>query len=415
MKMLLKIKHICTLLVVVLMFSCEEGVDSDNRAPVLGDFVFNVLENISDDEIINSLIASDPNLLNSDESETLNFELIGNSENLFELTQDGDLSLATGAALSFDNPIHELLVEVTDSAGNSDTGIITIYVSENEPPIVNPAVFAKGDNITDDIVIGVVTGIDPNTALDITFSISENSNDLFEITPEGELSLADGMVLDINTASQHIITVAASDGYLEGTAEITIVVLDPSDFVLRLEISDSNQLITLNTQTDGDFEVDWGDGTITSETTNPTHIYAESGAYLIRIRGAIFPQFRLGATLEEYLPIHLAAFVQWGDNQWTNVNMLFRDCYNMEYEAIDIPDFSNLEALPNLFRGCYSMTGNETMGDWDTSNITSMVRTFNGAILFNQDLSSWDVSNVINANFFSTDSGFSLENLPNFP
>ena len=87
----------------------------------------------------------------------------------------------------------------------------------------------------------------------------------------------------------------------------------------------------------------------------------------------------------------------------------------MEYEAIDIPDFSLLVDMPNLFRGCSSMRGNATMGNWDTSTIKTMVRTFNGATLFNQDLSRWNVSNVTNYNFFNAVSGLSTENLPTFP
>ena len=95
------------LLGAILLFSCEEGVDSDNRAPVIGDFVFSVLESISDDEVIKNLVASDLNLLNDKVTETLVFSLIENSGNLFELAPNGDLSLSSGSVLSFDNPFHQ--------------------------------------------------------------------------------------------------------------------------------------------------------------------------------------------------------------------------------------------------------------------------------------------------------------------
>ncbi len=409
------LKYIYPILFIIALSSCKEGVDSDNRAPVMGDYVFSVLESIPDDEVIATLSASDPNLYDDLISETFEYSIFENSDDLFELSPNGELSLAPGAVLSTGNPTHSLLVEVEDSAGNTDTGTVSITVSKNEAPIVDSAIFAKGENITDEVVIGVVTGIDPNTGLDITFSIQQNSGDLFEITPEGELSLAPGQMLDFQIASEHTLTVAASDGSLEGTAEVVIIVLDPTDFVLRIETSVPDKLITLNTQTVGEFEVDWGDGEITNETENPVHFYAQPGSYLISIKATVFPQFRLGGTTEDLLPNQLVAFVQWGDNQWTNVNQLFMDCFNMEYEAVDIPDFSILTALPNLFRGCTSMTGNATIGDWDTANITSAVRTFFDAGQFNQDLSSWDVSNVTNYNFFSANSGLATENLPDFP
>ena len=34
--------------------------------------------------------------------------------------------------------------------------------------------------------------------------------------------------------------------------------------------------------------------------------------------------------------------------------------------------------------------------EWDTSNITSMVRVFSQAYKFNQDISTWNVTNVTN-------------------
>jgi surface protein len=43
---------------------------------------------------------------------------------------------------------------------------------------------------------------------------------------------------------------------------------------------------------------------------------------------------------------------------------------------------------------------NQNLSSWDTSNVTNMYGMFQSATAFNQDLSSWDVSSVANYAYF---------------
>ena len=47
-----------------------------------------------------------------------------------------------------------------------------------------------------------------------------------------------------------------------------------------------------------------------------------------------------------------------------------------------------------MFYGCESF--NQDISSWDVSNVKDMSYMFYGCKLFNQDISNWDVSNVSN-------------------
>lgn len=56
-------------------------------------------------------------------------------------------------------------------------------------------------------------------------------------------------------------------------------------------------------------------------------------------------------------------------------------------------DVSNVTCVAAMFRGASSF--NQKIGGWDISNVSSLNGMFEGAILFNQYIGNWDVSNVM--------------------
>ncbi|MGB3145499.1 MAG: BspA family leucine-rich repeat surface protein, partial [Maribacter sp.] len=175
-----------------------------------------------------------------------------------------------------------------------------------------------------------------------------------------------------------------------------------------------------------DYNIDWGDGQYDNNvSTDITHTYLTPGIYTIAIIGD-FPSFRQASSNRDNLK--LISMDQWGDQIWQSMNQAFYFCENMEYNATDIPNLTQVTDMSRMFRRTYLFNSNinnwdvsnvtnmsnmfyqasiynQPMDTWDVGNVTSMTNMFNSAVAFNQNIDNWDVSNVTNMEymFASTD------------
>ncbi len=154
--------------------------------------------------------------------------------------------------------------------------------------------------------------------------------------------------------------------------------------------SNSNQ-ITIPTFPGGsyNYNVDWGVGPpSTGVMGDITHTYAFAGTYTVKITGQ-FPRIYFNNTGDKQ---KIVSVEQWGSNAWTSMAFAFYGCSNLELNATDIPDLSNVTAINDMFRGCTAFNGE--VSNWDVSHVQVMGSVFRDCPLFDQDLSAWDVSNV---------------------
>ena len=193
--------------------------------------------------------------------------------------------------------------------------------------------------------------------------------------PGGDFGTNNHRMLDITVEGQDDSTVSAG-------AFVTTWNVAASPYTISIPVE---------VRTDGTLTMDWGDGIITTVTTNGTqsHTYPASGEYQVSMTGDL-SRIILGNTGST--ASKLASIDQWGDIEWSSMEGAFRGASNMEYKAADAPDLSHVTSMQNMFRDASSFNGN--LSDWNVSTVTNMDGTFRGASDFNGDVSSWDTSSA---------------------
>lgn len=159
------------------------------------------------------------------------------------------------------------------------------------------------------------------------------------------------------------------------------------------------------------FTVDWGDGNSdTGVTGNITHTYGSPGIYQVSISG-LFPAISFGKIDGEQKDnLKLLEVNEWGSQKWSYLNRAFDGCSNLDVVAMDIPDLSEVEFMSFMFSDCQSLVFNDTLTNWDVSNVTDMGAMFFAAKNFDQDLSAWDITKIQNFGAIFALSGLSTEN-----
>ena len=205
------------------------GVTDVNEAPTAADASFTIAENAGTNAVVGSVTASDP-----DAGDTISFAITGgNADGAFAIDANGQITVANGSLLDHETaPSRTLTVTVTDAAGLTDTATVTIGVTDvNEAPTAADASFTIAENAGTNAVVGSVTASDPDAGDTISYAITGgNADGAFAIDANGQLTVANGSLLDHETAPSRTLTVTVTDsGGLTDTATITVGVTDVNE------------------------------------------------------------------------------------------------------------------------------------------------------------------------------------------
>ncbi|MFK5975455.1 MAG: BspA family leucine-rich repeat surface protein [Sulfurovum sp.] len=150
------------------------------------------------------------------------------------------------------------------------------------------------------------------------------------------------------------------------------------------------------------YDIDWGDSkTETNISMEAFHDYPTEGNYTVKISG-VFPHHKLYGSNDSNKIISIE---QWGTQPWKSVEYAFIDCPNLQGNFVDSPNLSELNSTEGMFEDAILFDAN--LSSWDVSGIINMTEMFYGATAFNGDISGWDVSSV-------TDMGYMFNNATAF-
>ena len=181
----------------------------------------------------------------------------GNDDGVFAIgATTGAITVADTTNLDFETTAsYDLVVQVSDGAGQTDTETITITITNSAPTVTDTAAnLAETASASDAVVTVSTTGDDDS----LTWSIASGNDDgVFAIgASTGAITVADTTNLDRETTASYDLVVRATDGTTPDTETITITITDVAPTVtdtaanLAETASASDAVVTVSTTGD---------------------------------------------------------------------------------------------------------------------------------------------------------------------
>ncbi|MDA1325110.1 MAG: cadherin domain-containing protein, partial [Proteobacteria bacterium] len=155
--------------------------------------------------------ATDP-----DSGETFTYSLSNDAGGRFAIdSSTGEITVADGSLLNFEDAnSHDIMVQVTDSAGNTYDEVMSLDLTNvNETPTdLTLSADNVAENAANGTVVGTAAATDPDSGETFTYSLSNDAGGRFAIdSSTGEITVADGSLLNFEAANSHDITVQVTD------------------------------------------------------------------------------------------------------------------------------------------------------------------------------------------------------------
>ena len=143
--------------------------------------------------------------------------------------------------------------------------------------------------------------------------------------------------------------------------------------------------------------IDWGDGNTDTGMVAPfTHAYGSNGLFtaVVTITSADGSVTQFGA--DDWPGVRILTAVTtsnnttWGLRGATSFSFAFNRAYLLTSVPTQVP--SSVADMSSMFR--FTNVFNQDISSWNVSGVTNMNSMFQASVVFNQDISGWDVSSV---------------------
>ncbi|MEY9591315.1 Ca2+-binding RTX toxin-like protein [Bradyrhizobium yuanmingense] len=193
-----------------------------------------VAENADNGTVVGTVAGVDP-----DADAVLTYSLTNDAGGRFAIdAATGQITVTNGALLDYESATsHAVTVRVTDQTGLTFDKSFTIEVTDvnesvNHAPTDATLVGGSvAENAASGTIVGTVAGIDPDAGAVLTYSLSDNAGGRFAIdATTGQITVADGTLLDYEATTSHAITVHVVDqGGLAFDKVFTIALTDVNE------------------------------------------------------------------------------------------------------------------------------------------------------------------------------------------
>lgn len=225
------------------VLSCQvsDGTHTDNadiviyltnvndNAPVIDERILSINENPMNGTYVGPQSGTDPD----GDLNDLSYSIIsGNGNDAFTITSStGQIWVNDSTQLDYETTdTFTIIVQVSDGTYNdAGTTKIALMNLNDNPPVLEDALFDIDENAPNSTLIGTLHGTDADGDLnDLFYSITAgNAYDAFSLNGlTGELSVNDSAQLDYETTPEFTMTVEVSDGRYTDDATITVMLND---------------------------------------------------------------------------------------------------------------------------------------------------------------------------------------------
>uniref|UniRef100_UPI000F8C7205 BspA family leucine-rich repeat surface protein n=1 Tax=Flagellimonas beolgyonensis TaxID=864064 RepID=UPI000F8C7205 len=404
---------------------------------------FTVAEDIADTDAIGTVVATDP------EGDALTFAMKTNDNDLFEITETGELSLAPSMSLDYETAkSHELVVTVNDGTNQVDLTVQVNVTNVVETLFDDPAsfittwktdadgedvgFFSKGSNLTIDWGDGQVeTNLNIDGFKDHTYT----SAGTYTVAIKGDL-IGFSFLAIFDTPEKLVGMEQWGTAQWVDMAFMFYTALnmvynatDVPDLSMVTSMSNMFQYATSFNGAIGNWD--------TSNVTNMARMFEGATSF----NGAIgnwdvsnvtdmrsmfngatsFDQDLSGwadklGNVTDMSDMFWAAtsfngaIGNWDVSNVTNMSGMFAWAISFDQDLSGWADkLGNVIDMSSMFEGATSING--AIGNWDVSNVADMSNMFSGASSFDQSLASWEIGNVTNMQDMLDNSGMSPANL----